>query len=310
MPSIVKTILDWRLDIDKEFQGWVLLFATITAIWLFCLPCYCAGLSPAPARRFAVWVSQRLPAFYLFMTIFNAAMLFLIVTWLPDWTPAEYALACAETLGATIKNLLSFATSIAMIVAFCIVVAFKDRIAQLFGLDHTMLFKCKVRDCLNCWGTARFRPVELSIWKVEDLASVDMFSANNVFVEVFLGYNEPMRTRVHNNAGSSCFLKESLQLNFDENDEEETLFIFVRNQKVMGTQELGRKEIPTDQLTDLLKDSVRKAAQVPGQRNMLLTWSTNEFTEIKLMPRGSIWLRLSPIVDHELEPGLMQDLTC
>lgn len=30
------------------------------------------------------------------------------------------------------------------------------------------------------------------------------------------GYNEPMRTRVHNNAGSEADIRESFQMNIDE----------------------------------------------------------------------------------------------
>merc|ERR1719282_26268 len=137
------------------------------------------------------------------------------------------------------KHLLKFAASIVIIVVFCIAVAFKERIALMLGLDHQILFKCKFRDCLHCWSGAYIRPIELYVWKVEDLSSADFFSANNVFLEFYLGHNEPMRTRVHNNAGSSCVVKETMQLNFDEDDDDEILYIFVRNQKVMGKQDLG-----------------------------------------------------------------------
>ncbi|CAJ1373577.1 unnamed protein product [Effrenium voratum] len=95
-------------------------------------------------------------------------------------------------------------------------VAFKERIALMLGLDHKQIFNCKARDCMSCFTANRFKAIELLIWKVEDLPSADLFAANNVFVEVYLGYNETTRTRVHNNAGSDCIFKESVQLNFDE----------------------------------------------------------------------------------------------
>ncbi|OLP79979.1 hypothetical protein AK812_SmicGene39660 [Symbiodinium microadriaticum] len=31
-------VLDYRLNIDAEYQGWILIFTTITCAWLFCLP--------------------------------------------------------------------------------------------------------------------------------------------------------------------------------------------------------------------------------------------------------------------------------
>merc|ERR1719460_2086122 len=109
------------------------------------------------------------------------------------------------------------------------------------GVDHKTLFRFKLRDL--CGGST-VRAIEVVLWKVEDLKAASPFLANNVFVEMNLGYNEVMKTRVHNNAGSNCILKESLQLNFDAEEDEEPLFIFVKNQKVMGGSELARLELP------------------------------------------------------------------
>jgi len=303
VPPVIKSIWDFQLNIHPEFQGWILCFATVTAVFFFCLPCYCAGLSFAPARRFAAWLSQRLPTFYFFISIFNFVFLVLVVQWLPDWTMMEYIAKVGKGLGGTLKHLIDCAYSIAIIAAFCIAVAFKDRIAQLLGFDHKTLFRFKVRDCLTCMGSSRFKPIELAVWKVEDLKSADPFLANNVFVEFFLGYNERITTRVHNNAGSSCALKEQLQLNFDEDDEEEILYIFVRNQKVMGTSDLARGEVPAGKL----KSMVHKGARSYGE---MMRWTDEFFSEpIQLIPRGTLWLRAAPIVDEDFNHSLMHELT-
>lgn len=291
--SITEQLLTPWIDIDEEFQGWILLFASITCLWLFCLPCYCAGLQCRCARRFAVHIQRRLPAFYIFMTCFNSAFMFLVITWLPDWSLVDYIKTVLKLVGWLAAHLLKFATSLVMIIAFGVAVAFKDRIALLLGIDHQTLFKCKVRDCLNCWSMARFQPIEVNLWKVEDLASADLFSSNNVFIELFFGYNEPTSTRVHNNAGSHCVLKETLQLNFDEDDDEETLFVFVRNQKIMGAQELARVEIPTPKLRQL----------VHASRGGYLRWDEQCFREpLALVPRGRLWLRAAPIEEEDPPP--------
>eukprot|EP00931_Biecheleriopsis_adriatica_P086925 TRINITY_DN61472_c0_g1_i1.p1 TRINITY_DN61472_c0_g1~~TRINITY_DN61472_c0_g1_i1.p1 ORF type:complete len:315 (+),score=87.63 TRINITY_DN61472_c0_g1_i1:94-1038(+) len=290
--STVNQVLDYRVDIDEEFQGWILIFASITAIWLYCLPCYCAGMSYSPARKFASWISQRLPMFYVWMTMFNALFLFLVVTWLPDWGFGQYIEVCLAAAAWTVAHMLKWATSIAIILAFAFVVAFKERFALMLGLDHKQIFNCKMRDCLTCWTSTRFQAIEVQIWKVEDLPSADLFQANNVFVEAHLGYNETMKTRVHNNAGSDCILKETIQLNFDEDDEEEKLFIFVRNQQVMGAAELARVEISTGDLKELVRKGGRNS-------NQIITWSQESFGEpLGLIPRGNIWLRAS-VVDDE-----------
>lgn len=297
-------VLAYRLDIDPEFQGWILAFCTITAIWLFCLPCYCAGMSCISARKFAAWISQRLPQFYCIMLLFNMTFIYLVIQWLPDYTFPQYIHSILKMGVFLFDHVLKWATSIVIIVAFCIAVAFKDRFLLMMGLDHKVLFKCKVRDCLFCWTGSRFKPIEVVIWKVEDLPAADLFTANNVFVEFCLGYNEPMHTRVHNNAGSSCILKETMQLNFDEDDDEEKLFIFVRNQQVMGAPELARVEIQPEKLKQMVD-------QAKSFVNQPIRWDNSYFTEpIQLVPRGRLWLRAAPFIEEAYSAGsYVEDLT-
>lgn len=288
MSSPLKAIMAFRLNIDSEYQGWILMFASLTAVWVYCLPCYCAGLSFSLARRYAAWIQMRLPYFLAFATVFNAAMMFLVCTWLPDWAPADYVKCLASFALFAAKNAMKFMTSIAFIVIFVFVVAFKDRFMKLAGVDHKTVFRFKLRDIFG--GSTR--AIAVDIWKVEDLPAAQVFAPNNVFVEVFLGYNEPMKTRVHNNAGTSCIVKESLQLNFDQHEDEESLYLFVKNQKVMGAGELGRLELKAEDVAQVEKDCTAKGGANGG-------WNPEFFVEKKLIPRGTIWFRVMPVDDEE-----------
>jgi len=230
------------------------------------------------------------------MSIFNAGFIYMVILWLDQWEIKDYIKVCLKFAKFLATHVAKFMTSIVMIAAFIFAVTFKDRIALILGIDHKHLFRCKVRDCLNCWSTARFQPVELFLWKVEDLPSAELFSSNNVFVELFFGYNEPKATRVHNNAGSGCVLKETVQVNFDEEDDEETLFIFVKNQKVMGTTELARAEITTE----TLKKWVAESKQSGHQTEMFTKgWSDKEHLPITLIPRGKLWMRAVAFQEEE-----------
>merc|ERR1719440_987556 len=181
---------------------------------------------------------------------------------------------------------MKFMTSIAFIVIFVFVVAFRDRFLKLLGMDKKNVLRFKLRDIFG--GSTR--AIELVIWKVEDLPAAQVFSPNNVFVEVNLGYNEPMKTRVHNNAGSSCILKETIQLNFDQDEDEEPLYLFVKNQKVMGAGELGRLELKADDVKEIEKESeVRKSR---GE------WNDEAFVQKQLIPRGKIWFRVLPVEEE------------
>jgi len=289
MPASV-LLTPW-IDIDEEFQGWIVVFASITCVWLFCLPWYCAGLQCRCARRFASFIQQRLPQFCICMAVFNCVFMVSIITWLPDWSVVEYIKTVLHVVAWLASHMMKFASSIVIIMAFVFAITFKERLALVLGIDHRTIFKCKVRDCLYCWNASRFQPIEVNLWKVEDLMAADLFSANNVFIEIFFGYNEPMSTRVHNNAGSGCMMKETLQLNFDENDEEETLFIFVRNQKVMGAQELARAEIPAEKLRQMVQSA----------RGQQLRWDVDTFQDpVSLIPRGKLWMRAAPYDEEDL----------
>eukprot|EP00434_Breviolum_minutum_P025869 symbB.v1.2.022871.t1/scaffold2047.1/size91171/2 len=115
-------VLHYEADIDPEYQGWILIFTTITCVWLLCLPCYCAGMSSPRARKFASWMSQRLPMFYSFMCLFNVALMYLVIAWMPDWTFPSYMAVLGKSVGWIAGHVLKWATSLAMIIAFCFVV--------------------------------------------------------------------------------------------------------------------------------------------------------------------------------------------
>lgn len=302
-PSLMNKTMTYRLDIDPEFQGWILIFATVTVVFLFLLPCHLAGSSFTICRRTAAWLMLRLPLFYALMSGFNLVFIFLVLKWLPDWNMKLYIKACVGFAKYAAVHLLKSMESIVIIVAAMFVFAFKDRIALILGLDHKTLFRCKTRDCLTCFSSSRFQAVELEIFKLEDLVAGDIFSANNVFVEVHMGYNEEMKTRVRNNAGAACIMKETIQMNWDPEDDEDQLLLLVKNQKMVGAAELGRLHLDPEALKDLFNES--KSKLPPGGMND--RWKESQFVRADLNPRGAIWYRLMT-VDEE-KGSLAQDLT-
>lgn len=296
--GLVKELLAYRLDIDVEYQQWLLGFATLTAVFLFFLPCYCSGLSCQWARQFSNRMHRHLPKFVVLMAMFNAGWMFLLITWLPDYDIPGFIKAAVKAAGFTVSNVLLFAGNFVHIAAFVFVIVFRDRIALVLGVEHLQLFKFKAKDVCQCFSGGSYRAIEVSIWKAEELIAGDIFNANNVFVEVHYGMNEVMRTRVHNNAGSECIIKERIQVNFDEGDDDEIMYIFLKNQKVMGASDLGR--------IDLNGTEVRRIEQLSRQTQM--NWNVNNFIKKSLHPTGSIYLRIDP-VDEEQGSGLLRDLT-
>lgn len=235
-------------------------------------------------------IQQRMPVFLFFATIFNAGMLFVIITLLPDWGYGDYIKTMAKGALFLAKNAMKFAVSIAMIVIFVFVVTMRDRIAKVLGIDHVSLFRFKFRDV---FGGVSTRAITVHVYKVDDLPTAQVFAPNNVFVELHLGYNEPSKTRVHNNAGTSCILKESVQMNFDDEEDDDPMYIFVKNQKVMGANELGRLELKASDIAEIEEESKKKG----GAGGDL--WNPNNFVQKRLIPRGTIYFRVEPVNDDE-----------
>jgi len=67
-----------------------------------------------------------------------------------------------------------------------------------------------------------------------------------------MGFNEVMRTRVHNNAGAGCLLGEVMQLNFDPDDFNDKLTIIVKNQDVISATTIGQLEFDAQDLQEII----------------------------------------------------------
>lgn len=109
------------------------------------------------------------------------------------------------------------------------------------------------------------------IAEVYELKAVNLHRANNVFLEVQLGFNETQRGRVHNSAGAAAVCKELFPLNLDEQEiEDEKLYIKVMDQNVAGAGLIGRCVLNGGEIQALLNvgDIVEKKILSSGDREM------------------------------------------
>jgi len=166
----------------------------------------------------------------------------------------------------------------------------------LLGVDPANFIRLRSSD-IFCCGTDTSRPIEVLIWKVEDIRSAVPVTSNNLYTEVVYGFNGNMCTRVHNNCGSNAIFKETMQFNFHDNDEEE-MQINVRHQQIFGKSRPGRMTLTTSQLKDLEKLCREKGV---GQ----LQWNDDFFVKKELEPRGYIWLRVTSLHDSRSMFGTM-----
>lgn len=296
----------FRLDIDTEYQDWILCAVCFVLFMLWCMPCICGAMRNPMSRAFTKSVYTRLNCFFWVVTYFNLVVLMFTIGILPDWTVNEFVEYLVNFIAWILQHLEKIITSAAILLGFYLLFKFKERIAMAAGLEHLTLFRWNWKDMLGI--SVKKRPVEVFIWKVEDLSShmVKVYKANDIFVECHLGDNEPMRTRVHNNAGTSCMIKESFQMNINENDSTTMMTLLVKDQGLLAGSELAR-----------LMLSIREVCGIEdqtGKRRTDFVYSTEHFVELKLLPRGTIWLAIAPVddLDEEKAPLMNDDslVTC
>lgn len=289
MSEVVEPIIDFRIDIDVEYQDWILFGTVLLAVWLFCLPCMCAGLSSPLPRRFTKFLQSKQLCYYVLITLFNITMISLVLTWLPSWTAEDFGESIASDIKWLNVHVFAASKSILRLLLFFIAFLFRDRIFTVLGVEDVPFLKFRLSDCLTCFSARHLRPIEVSIWKVEDVKPGNIFSANNVYCEVTLGLNETRKTRVHNNVGSSCDIKQSVQLNFDERDQYDHLTIHVKNQKAVGVETLGSLTLTCGE--------VKKIETTTSASGM--NWDDHSFSREELQNGGgSIWIRIAPVIEE------------
>merc|ERR1712224_748142 len=126
--------------------------------------------------------------------------------------------------------------------------------------------------------TRKYQAIEVSCLQVKHLQS------------------EVMCTRVFYGAGEDCKLKQTVQLNFDDKDSTYDMYIIVKHQDVVTSQEIARYEMTVEEVA-------RRITSEAGT-----TWDEREFFKVDLKPQGEIWLRITEIGDDREEATVMTRL--
>jgi hypothetical protein len=252
------------------------------------------------AREFTKFIYTRLNVFFWTVTYLNLIIMMLTIGILPDWTVNEYGQYLVLFVSWILIHLKKMIISAAICVGFLLVFKFQAKIRDAAGLDHITVIHFNWREFLGF--SMKKRPVELFIWKVEDLqgSSGKIYKPNDLFIECHLGDNEPMRTRVHNNAGTSCIIKESFQMNINESETSTLMTLLVRDQALMTSTTLARLVLSTREICGIEDQT--------GKRRVDFTYSEESFLSLNLQPHGRIWIALAPVedIDEEKAP-LMRD---
>ncbi|CAJ1343617.1 unnamed protein product, partial [Effrenium voratum] len=283
----------FRLDIDTEYQDWILLAVCILVTCIWCLPCICGRLSCRCGRSFSSLVYKRLHTYFLFATYLNVFLLLLTIAVLPDWTVNEFSVYFVTFIDWVLVHVQKLITSLSILFCFYLVFRFRHRIALATGMEHITVIRFSWRDCVGQWFGlgVRKRPIEVFVWKVQELqsASSKITKPNDLFVECHMGFNEPMRTRVHNNAGSQAVIRESFQINIDELAPDTLMTLLVKDQSLLVSSEVARVTLSTRELCGIEDQT--------GKRRSTFNYSEECFIELPMSPDGKIWMAVAPVDD-------------
>ncbi|CAE7941594.1 yfkN [Symbiodinium necroappetens] len=285
--GIVHDKWPFRLDIDTEYQDWILVAVCTLVSCIWCLPCICGRLNYRASRSFSSFVYTRLHVYFCVATYLNVFILVFTIGVLPDWTVNQFCVYFVGFVDWVLIHTAKLITSLSILFAFYVVFRFRNKIAIATGLEHITLIRFNWRDLFGL--RSRQRPIEVFIWKVEGLqsASSKFTKPNDLFVECHMGYNEPMRTRVHNNAGSEAVIRESFQLNIDENSPDTLMTLLAKDQSLLTNSEIARLTLSTRELCGIEDQT--------GKRRSTFSYDEDSFLELSLNPSGKIWIAVAPV---------------
>jgi len=279
----------FRLDISTEYQDWILVAVCAGLVGIWTLPCVCGHVKNPCGRAFSRWVYTRLHVFFCLVTYFNLFVLMFTIGVLPDWTVNQFLVYFIKFVTWVLLRLQKLVTSATILIVLFVLFRMRERVALAAGLEHMTVFRWNWRQALGF--SSKRRPVEVFIWKIEGLQSSarKTLKANDVFVECHMGFNEPVRTRVHNNAGSSCILQESFQVNLDESSMGTSMTLLVKDQSFLTSGELARLILSTSELCGIEDQT--------GKRRISFEYNDDSFVPLSLSPSGKIWIAVSPVED-------------
>jgi hypothetical protein len=184
-----------------------------------------------------------------------------------------------------LRHAEKFCVSALILFVFYILFRQRQKIYAAMGVENSHFLRMDIKDVVMC---ARPRTLELFIWKAEELPGADILKPNDVFLQVNFSYNGSAKTRVHNNVGAKCIFRESIQLNFDDNDEDSKMTIWVCNQDSLTSSTIGMRVFTNAEVRQLLMSASSSSGGISE-------WSDAYFEEISLNPSGKVWIRLADV---------------
>mmetsp|Transcript_31629 Transcript_31629/g.69296 ORF Transcript_31629/g.69296 Transcript_31629/m.69296 type:complete len:355 (+) Transcript_31629:34-1098(+) len=294
----------FRLDIDTQFQDWILVGMSVAVVMLWMLPVLAGQCRDVRlCSSFQKWTHMHSQTWMCLITLLNLVVIFNTVNVLPDWTMDSYIRYCFRFFWWWVEHLPKFLISFAILLVLYILWMFKDRVVTALGIDYLTFVRfpsftdiLTLKPIRSKYSTV---PVELLIWKVDEVQAASWVGVNSVFVEAHLGLNQPVSTRIYHNLGNKGELKATLQLNLDLTEKAQ-LWIIVKAAAFPASQEIARLEKPIE--VEELKHRLKESTDAEN-----FEWNEGHFFAQTLEPSGQIWVRLSrlPAASDDSQTSLL-----
>jgi hypothetical protein len=190
------------------FQDILLILATFLCLGVCVIPFFLSGLTHLKwARQASRWIYKHYNVWFWVVALSCWAILGTTLLICPDWTMTQYLAHLGDFFWWWAKTFPKLITSGLYLVFLVLCFNYGKKVMEKFDIDVGEFFR------LPTIFTKEFVPIELTIWKVEGLASGGIKS-NDIYVEVGLGDNQVQSTRVQHNVGTRAMIKQNMQLNF------------------------------------------------------------------------------------------------
>ncbi|CAE8667303.1 unnamed protein product [Polarella glacialis] len=180
---------------------------------------------------FQRWLSRRIAGYFIFGLIFNLTIIGLVLAHDPDISANDLFFMLVALLEFLSDKFLDVLTQVTIVGGIFLAWVFRRKVMALLGFDHQII-RADLKDVLTCFTMGRFQPIEVALWKAEGLPTG--FSTRTIFARVVLGFNEAQHSRPHQGSTTAVVFKEHMHLNYDPEDNTQTLSIVIKQQEVVG----------------------------------------------------------------------------
>eukprot|EP00927_Polykrikos_kofoidii_P016820 TRINITY_DN17627_c0_g1_i1.p1 TRINITY_DN17627_c0_g1~~TRINITY_DN17627_c0_g1_i1.p1 ORF type:complete len:398 (+),score=48.33 TRINITY_DN17627_c0_g1_i1:53-1195(+) len=203
-----------------------ILIALLVASFFTVLPILCINRWLC-CRCFRNCVSRHIRCYFLCSLFLNTVLMSCALAVEKNVSANDVFFVFVDLISTVLKSISTALIVLGQVGGIVVVFLLRKRIGMFFGLEHQFI-NADIKDLLTCFSNSRFRTIEVSVWKCEDLQPG--YEGRPLYIRTCLGYNETQHSRPHDVRKGVFVCRERFQLNYDPDDDTKSLSLTVKQQ--------------------------------------------------------------------------------